>query len=46
VVLDADRTASDLHQAVVRAFEEKRLAGVVKLSEAGHNVGKPGPIAR
>jgi dTMP kinase len=46
VVLDADQPASELHQQVVRAFEEKRLAGVVRLSEAGKSVGKPGPIAR
>lgn len=46
IVLDADGAASDLHQQVVRAFEEKRLAGVVHLDEAGRNVGKPGPIAR
>lgn len=46
IVLDADGAASDLHQQVVRAFEEKRLAGVVHLGEAGRNVGKPGPIAR
>ena len=46
VVLDADRPAAELHQSVVRAFEEKRLAGVVHLTEAGRRVGKPGPIAR
>jgi dTMP kinase len=46
VILDASKPPTELHQDIVRAFEERRVDDVLRLPGGDDAPGRPGPLPR